>query len=132
MYLFITLQDSGATGRGTLSNDLALYGPAVHDGEWWRLVTSSLVHYGFIHILFNMLILWQVGMILEPGAGKARFTMLYVVSVLGGSAGALGADPERVHRWRVGRGVRRRGRGDARHAPPGRPLLGHGLRAAAC
>ncbi len=93
VYLFITLQDSGATGRGTLSNDLALYGPAVHDGEWWRLLTSSLVHYGIIHILFNMLILWQVGMILEPGAGKARFTMLYVVSVLGGSAGALVLTP---------------------------------------
>ena len=57
------------------------------------LFTSSLVHYGFIHILFNMLILWQVGMVLEPGAGKARFTMLYVVSVLGGSAGALVLSP---------------------------------------
>jgi membrane associated rhomboid family serine protease len=92
-YLLITLQDAGATGPGTLSRDLALYGPAVHDGEWWRLGTSALVHYGFIHILFNMLILWQVGMILEPGAGKGRFTMLYVVSVLGGSAGALVLTP---------------------------------------
>ena len=92
-YLLITLQDTGATGAGTLSRDLALYGPAVHNGEWWRLFTSSLVHYGFIHILFNMLILWQVGMVLEPGAGKARFTMLYVVSVLGGSAGALVLSP---------------------------------------
>jgi membrane associated rhomboid family serine protease len=92
-YLYISLRDAGTGGRGSLSRDLALYGPAVHDGEWWRLVTNSLVHYGFIHILFNMLILWQVGMILEPGAGKARFTTLYIVSVLGGSAGALVMTP---------------------------------------
>jgi membrane associated rhomboid family serine protease len=30
---------------------------------------------------------------LEPGAGKARFALLYVVSVLGGSAGALVVTP---------------------------------------
>ncbi len=92
-FILISVQGGGMTGRGTLSQDLALFGPAVHDGEWWRLVTSSLVHYGFIHILFNMLILWQVGMILEPGAGPARFATLYVVSVLGGSAGALVLTP---------------------------------------
>jgi len=92
-YLYITLADRSRTGTGSLSRDLALYGPAVHNGEWWRLLSSSIVHYSILHILFNMLILWQVGMILEPGAGKARFTTLYVVSVLGGSAGALVLTP---------------------------------------
>jgi membrane associated rhomboid family serine protease len=93
VYLFISLSVGGTNGRGSLSNDLALYGPAVHNGEWWRLVTSSVVHYSILHILFNMLILWQVGMILEPGAGKGRFTTLYLVSVLGGAAGALVLTP---------------------------------------
>jgi membrane associated rhomboid family serine protease len=92
-WLLITLQDNGATNRGSLSQDLALNGPAVNAGEWWRLATSWVVHYGPIHILFNMLVLWQVGMVLEPGAGRARFTTLYVVSGLAGSAGALLLDP---------------------------------------
>ncbi len=78
-----------ARGRATL----ALNGPKIADGEWWRLFTSWFVHYGLLHILFNMLVLWQVGLVLEPGAGEARFTTLYVVSGLAGSAGALVLDP---------------------------------------
>jgi membrane associated rhomboid family serine protease len=81
-YLLISMSN-------TLSNDLALNGPAVRDGEWWRLFTSWTVHYGLLHIAFNMLVLWQVGQTLEPGAGKLRFATLYVVSGLAGSAGAL-------------------------------------------
>ena len=73
--------------------DLLLFGPAVHQGDWWRLFTSALLHENILHILFNMLVLYQVGRVLEPGAGSARFTTLYVVSVLAGSAGALVLTP---------------------------------------
>jgi membrane associated rhomboid family serine protease len=92
-YLLITLQDSSAARGDSLSRDLALNGPALAGGEWWRLFTSWFVHYGVLHIFFNMFVLWQVGMVLEPGAGKARFTVLYIVSGLAGSAGALVLDP---------------------------------------
>ena len=60
-----------------------LFGPLVHHGEWWRIFTSSLVHFGLLHLFFNMLLLWIVGQMLEPGAGPVRFATLYVVSVLG-------------------------------------------------
>jgi membrane associated rhomboid family serine protease len=53
----------------------------------------SLVHGGFLHLFFNMLLLWIVGQLLEPGAGPLRFGLLYVVSVAAGSAGALIAQP---------------------------------------
>jgi membrane associated rhomboid family serine protease len=89
LYLYITSVDGGRFGRGTLSFDLAVFGPAVADGEWWRLATSSVVHFGLFHIFFNMLVLYQVGLVLEPGAGPWRFTTIYLVSVLAGSAGAL-------------------------------------------
>jgi membrane associated rhomboid family serine protease len=70
-----------------------LFGPAVDNGDWYRLLSSSVLHFGFIHILLNMFVLWQVGMILEPAAGRLRFAELYLVSVLAGSAGALVAEP---------------------------------------
>jgi membrane associated rhomboid family serine protease len=40
-----------------------------------------------------MLVLWLVGKVLEPGAGALRFTIIYVVSVIGGALGALWLSP---------------------------------------
>jgi membrane associated rhomboid family serine protease len=92
-FVLIAAADGGLGVTGDATRKLWLYGPDVHNGEWYRLFTVALVHANLLHIFFNMLVLWQVGMLLEPGAGKLRFTTLYVVSVLAGSAGALIASP---------------------------------------
>ena len=72
----------------------ALYGPAVADGEWYRLVTSGFLHVNLIHIGFNMLMLWWFGGPLEALLGRIRFTIIYFLSLLGGAAGALLLSPE--------------------------------------
>ncbi len=92
-FIVIGLRDGQFDGTGRTANDLVLYGPLVHHGEWWRIFTVSLVHEGFLHIFFNMFLLWIIGQLLEPGAGPVRFGLLYVVSVAAGSAGALIAQP---------------------------------------
>ena len=74
-------------------SDYALFGPAVANGEYYRLVTHAFVHYGLFHIGFNMLILFLVCRFLEPVMGIPRVLLVYVVSVLGGAAGALLLDP---------------------------------------
>ena len=58
-------------------------------GEWWRLVTSGFIHFGIMHILFNMLILYRLGMDLEPGIGHTRFATIYTASLLAGSFGMV-------------------------------------------
>ena len=64
----------GSVGRGNgLADDFALYGPAVAAGEWWRLFTSGFLHYGLLHLGFNMLVLFQLGSLLEPAVGRLRF-----------------------------------------------------------
>lgn len=90
-----TLSGGGATGRGAndLTANFALYGPAVADGEWYRLITSGFLHYGLLHIGFNMFILYQLGLILEPAFGRVRFALLYFAALLGGSVGALLLSP---------------------------------------
>ncbi|KRE27053.1 protease [Mycobacterium sp. Soil538] len=65
---------------------LALWPPAVADGEWYRLVTSAFLHFGVTHIAFNMLALYFVGPALEAALGRLRFSALYLLSALGGSA----------------------------------------------
>jgi membrane associated rhomboid family serine protease len=92
-YVAISLRDGRFDGRGRTSFDLAVFGPAVNNGDYYRLLTNAIVHYGPVHIAFNMFVLYQVGIFLEPGTGHARLALLYVVSVLGGAAGALVVDP---------------------------------------
>jgi membrane associated rhomboid family serine protease len=95
-FVVIGLRDARFDGLGQTSLDYVLFGPSVAHGEWYRIFTSSVVHFGFIHILFNMLLLWIVGQILEPGAGPVRFGLLYVASVAAGSAAALIWQPNAI------------------------------------
>ncbi len=92
-FVVIGLRDSSFDGTGHTASNLVLFGPLVRHGEWWRIFTVSLVHEGLLHLGFNLLLLWIVGRLLEPGAGPVRFSLIYVVSVAAGSAGALIAQP---------------------------------------
>lgn len=81
---------SGVNGdRGWLFEHGVLFGPLVQDGEWWRLITSAFMHYGPFHLLLNMFGLYFAGTLLERAIGHWRFLLLYLVSGLMGSAGAL-------------------------------------------
>jgi membrane associated rhomboid family serine protease len=95
-FIVIGLRDRSWDGTGHTADNLVLFGPLVHQGEWWRVFTVSLVHEGIFHIGFNLLLLWIVGQILEPGAGPVRFGLLYVVSVVAGSAAVLLVSPHAV------------------------------------
>ena len=58
-------------------------------GDWWQPLTSGFVHYGMIHILFNMFILWRLGEQLEDGIGRGRYVTLYFASMFAGSFGSI-------------------------------------------
>ncbi len=66
-----------------------LYGPQVADGEWWRLVTGGFLHADLLHIALNMVLLWFLGSQIEAKLGTARFGLVYLTGLLGGSLGAL-------------------------------------------
>ena len=66
-------------------------------GQWYRLVSSGFLHYGIIHLAFNMYALYMLGQTLEPMLGRLRFAMVYFASMLGGSAGALLLQPNGLH-----------------------------------
>jgi membrane associated rhomboid family serine protease len=70
--------------------------PGLAHGEWWRLLTAAFLHYGPIHLGFNMLALWLFGGVVEQALGRWRFLLLYLVSGLAGSAGALLANPHAI------------------------------------
>lgn len=53
-------------------------------GQWWRLLTSAFLHGSFLHIAFNMYVLFALGPTLERVLGHVRYLMLYVIAALGG------------------------------------------------
>ena len=62
----------------------ALVGTLVaQQGQWWRIFTSSFLHGSEIHILFNMIALWQVGTFIEMIYGTPRMAFIYFFSALG-------------------------------------------------
>jgi membrane associated rhomboid family serine protease len=88
-----TAGGASATGSGiggsTLLTEGALSRAAIADGEYWRLITAGFLHAGFFHLLFNMFSLYILGSLLEPAIGRVRFALIYFVSLLAGSFGAL-------------------------------------------
>lgn len=64
----------------------AMYGPAIYqDGEYYRIFVSMFMHFGFEHLLGNMVSLLVIGKYLEPLVGKTRFAIIYILSGLGGN-----------------------------------------------
>jgi len=82
--------------------DLVLYGPAVADGDWWRLITSGFLHTEIWHVGLNMLALFWLGKMVEPALGHARFIGIYFASLFTGSLGVLLLDPDSLTRGASG------------------------------
>lgn len=57
--------------------------------EWYRLVTSGFIHFGVLHVAMNMLLLFQLGNLLERALGSSRLTAVYFASLLAGSLGVV-------------------------------------------
>jgi membrane associated rhomboid family serine protease len=89
----LQLGQSLGGGSGEIFQRGALYGPAVADGEVWRLVTGGFLHAGLLHLAFNMYALYILGTLLEPAIGRLRFGLIFFVSLLCGSFGALLVTP---------------------------------------
>jgi membrane associated rhomboid family serine protease len=76
------------------------FGPLTLSSDWWRLFTSTFVHFGIIHIALNMWCLWNLGTTLEPFMGRKVFGVMYVASGLAASLISTAWNP-----WRVSAGA---------------------------
>ncbi|MBV8328019.1 rhomboid family intramembrane serine protease [Chryseobacterium sp.] len=75
------------SGLGLISfkgEDLLNWGanfkPLTINGQWWRLLTSTFLHGGLMHILANMYGLLFVGIFLEPILGKVKYAFIYLIT----------------------------------------------------
>lgn len=84
VYILMTLA-GGSRNIQVLLNFGASYGPLFRAGEYWRLVMPMFLHIGIAHLATNMFGLVLLGYFLEPLYGYGRFSLLYVLSGIGGS-----------------------------------------------
>src|SRR5688572_22646935 len=83
-------------GSSSLTDDGGLSQHFIADGEYYRLITAGFLHAGLFHLLTNMLSLWILGSMIEPAIGTRRFAVIYFVSLLCGSFGALLMSPDSI------------------------------------
>ena len=70
----------------------AMYVPYVEAGEYYRIFTSTFLHFGFQHLMNNMLVLGLLGWQLELEIGTIKYLILYFFSGLGGNLLSLAVE----------------------------------------
>jgi membrane associated rhomboid family serine protease len=83
-------------GASDLERLLWLDKVAVAEGEYWRLITVTLLHANLIHLAFNMYALYLVGPIVERQYGAAWFVAFYLLCAAGGSVATFVLGPGRL------------------------------------
>lgn len=85
----------GSENLTTLLKFGAMNDVAVAAGhQWWRLFTAQFLHIGIWHLVSNIVMIYYMGMIIEPIFSHWRFLFVYLLSGVGGNllSFALGND----------------------------------------
>ena len=85
--VFLALSVIGMTeDAGFMLQHGAMYAPDIlYNGKHYELFTSMFLHFGFSHLMNNMVMLLVIGYSLEPEIGKIRFLLIYLGSGLMGN-----------------------------------------------
>ena len=67
----------------------ANFAPLTTGGEWWRLVTCMFVHFGIVHLAFNMWALWDAGRLTEKLYGSGWFAAVYLFAGVAGGIASM-------------------------------------------
>lgn len=80
--VFLAMVVSGVHIVEPTALDIFKWGGNMRDytagGEWWRLISSTFVHIGIVHLLLNMYALFMIGLFLEPVLGRWKYLAAYL------------------------------------------------------
>lgn len=65
------------------------FGPLVQEGQVWRLFSSLFLHGSPLHLVFNMLALWEAGQLVERIFGRRGMLLIYLGGGLVGSLASI-------------------------------------------
>ena len=55
---------------------------SVFSGQIWRLLTPAFIHFGPMHLIFNLLWVWDLGMVIENKKGPGFYLGFFVVAAV--------------------------------------------------
>lgn len=91
--VFLVLSVLGNTENVVfMYNHGACAASAVQGGEYYRLFTAMFLHFGFIHLVYNMLCLIFVGDMLESAVGPGWYLFVYLLGGLFGNLVSVAAE----------------------------------------
>jgi rhomboid protease GluP len=96
--VFLAMVASGISFTSPTALDVANWGGdfgplTLGAHQYWRLFTSCFLHFGIIHIAFNMYVLYQIGPFIQTVFGRARYLLIYILAGLGGSVISIYVHP---------------------------------------
>jgi rhomboid protease GluP len=93
LLIFVIMLLSGIDFIYLKGEDLLNWGanfrPYTTYGEWWRLLSSTFLHSGLLHLLANMFGLLFIGIFLEPLLGRTKFLTVYLLTGILASCASL-------------------------------------------
>ncbi len=81
----LSLQGMTEDGMFLLEHGAMFIPKVLEDGEYYRLFTSMFLHFGFEHLMNNMVTFVLIGWNLEIEIGGIKFLLIYILSGLGGN-----------------------------------------------
>ena len=72
-FFLLEIKNGGSQNIDTLYRLGGLAPTSVWQGEWWRLITANFLHFGWIHLLSNIVGLYFIGAIVEFSLGVIRY-----------------------------------------------------------
>ncbi len=78
-----------AISQGLLCNG----GAVLQWGQWWRVVSSIFVHFGWFHIGCNMWCLWNLGLLGEPLLGEFGMVLAFLLTGIAGNLLSIAVHP---------------------------------------
>lgn len=105
--VYLLMVFSGVSPTAPTSDQLVYHWGAnvgvlvLFDHQWWRLVTSTFVHSGIIHIATNMWCLYNLGLLGEPLMGAFGVVATYLLTGVTGNLLSVALHPGVVRAGQV-------------------------------
>jgi len=88
-FLYLEMNGSTEDTQFMVSHG-AMYAPLVIErGEYYRLITSTFMHFGINHIMNNMLILFILEDNLEHALGHIKYLLFYLICGVGANVASM-------------------------------------------
>lgn len=62
-------------------------------GQYWRLITSAVMHGGLLHIYFNGQALYGIGALIEYISNRAHLAIVFLLAAIGGGLASVFVSP---------------------------------------